>query len=65
MDQMDMTSKNRAFDAEDRKVYGAWLQGTLVAYGVVVFCGIAAVAVQAMTNTTAEFMTTAIALASP
>lgn len=62
---MAMTSTNCAFDAEDRQVYCAWMQGTVVAYAVAVFCGIAAVAAQAMTTTTAEFMTTAIALASP
>ncbi len=64
---MDTLSKNGAFDAEDRKVYSNWLRGTLVAYGAVVLCAIAAIMVQVTVNApnAADFMTTAIALASP
>jgi hypothetical protein len=64
---MDTLSKSSAFDAGDRKVYSSWLRGTLVAYGAVVLCGIAAIAVQVTGNApnAAEFMATAIALASP
>ncbi len=64
---MDTVSFNYPFNAEDRKVYNAWLRGTLAAYGAVVLCGIALVLVQAMTQTTnvAEFMTTSVALAAP
>ena len=64
---MDTLSKSGAFDAEDRKVYSSWLQGIVVAYGAVVLCGIAAIMVQVTANApnTAEFMTTAIAVASP
>ena len=64
---MDTMSKRGVFDAEDRKVYSSWLRGTLVAYVAVVLCTIAAIAVQVTVNApnAAEFMTTAIALASP
>jgi hypothetical protein len=64
---MDTLSKSGAFNAEDRKVYISWLRGTLVAYGAAVLCGIAAIAVQVAVNApnAAEFMNTAIALASP
>jgi hypothetical protein len=64
---MDTLSKSGAFDAEDRKVYSSWLQGTLAAYGTVVLCGIAAIVLQVAINApnAAEFMTAAIALASP
>jgi hypothetical protein len=59
------TLSTDTLDAEDRKVYGTWLRNILIAYGAAVFCGIVGVAVQAMTNTTAEFLNTAIAMASP
>jgi hypothetical protein len=60
-------SVNDKFNAEDRKVYNAWLRGTVAAYAAVVLCGIALVLVQAMTQTmnVAEFMTTAVALTAP
>jgi hypothetical protein len=48
---MHIPSPNWAFDAEDRKVYRAWLQGALAVYGAV--------------PTVAEYLTTAVALASP
>jgi hypothetical protein len=64
---MHTPSMNRAFNAEDRNVYRAWLQGTLAVYGAVALCSIAAVAALATTNTPniADFLTTAVALASP
>jgi hypothetical protein len=64
---MDTLSKNGALDAEDRKVYSSWLRGTLVAYGAVVLCTIAIITVHVAINApnAAEFMTTAIVLASP
>jgi hypothetical protein len=64
---MHIPSLNWAFDAEDRKVYRAWLQGAVAVYGVVALCGIAAVAFLAAANApnVAEYLTTAVALASP
>jgi hypothetical protein len=64
---MNTLSTNCAFNAEDRKVYSAWLRATLAAYGAVVLCGIAAVAFLAIASTpnVAEFLSTAVALASP
>jgi hypothetical protein len=64
---MNTLSANCPFNAEDRRVYGAWLRGALAAYGAVVLCGVAAVAFLATANTPniAEFLTIAVALASP
>jgi hypothetical protein len=65
--QMHTPSTNCAFNAEDREVYRAWLQGTLAVYGAVAMCGIASVTFLAMANApnVAEFLKTAVALASP
>jgi hypothetical protein len=64
---MRVQSTNWAFSAEDRKVYNAWLQGTLAVYGAVALSAIAAVTLLAMANTpnVAEMLTAAVALASP
>jgi hypothetical protein len=64
---MNTPSTNCAFNAEDRKVYTTWLRGTLAAYGAVVLCGIAVVVFLTAANTPniAEYLTTAVALASP
>jgi hypothetical protein len=64
---MHIPSTNRAFNADDHKVYHAWLQGIVAVYGAVALCGIAAVTFLAMANVpnVAEFLTTAVALASP
>ena len=63
---MNTMSTHYAFDA-NRKVYRAWLQATLAAYGAVILCGIAAVAFLAMASTpnAAGFLTAVVALASP
>jgi hypothetical protein len=55
------------YDAEDRKVYVAWLQRTLIAYGAMVLFGVALVAVQATTQTTniAEFAEAAVSITGP
>jgi hypothetical protein len=55
------------FDAEDRKVYAAWLRKTLAAYGAAILFGITLVGVQSnghMTNV-AMYMGDAVAQASP
>jgi hypothetical protein len=64
---MSARRQSYAFDAEDRKVYAAWLRSTIVAYGAVVAFGIALVAVQAMTRatSTAEFAATAVTMTGP
>ncbi len=62
---MGQLSLKPTFDAEDKKVYRAWLKRILVGYGVVMFCVVAIMAVQAMSDATAEFPQTTIALASP
>jgi hypothetical protein len=64
---MHTPSPNWAFDAEDRKVYRAWLQGALAVYGAVALCGITAVAFLAAANApnVSEYLTNAVALASP
>lgn len=62
------TLSNCTLDIEDRKTYAAWLRGTVAAYGAVVLFSIAAVmALPALTNApnAAEYLTTAVALASP
>ena len=55
------------FDAEDCKVYSAWLRNTIVAYGAMVLFGIALVAAQAMTRTanTGEFAASAVTVTGP
>jgi hypothetical protein len=60
-------SRNETFSPEDRKVYYAWLQGTLAMYGAIALSAIAAVAFLAAASTpnVAEMMTAAVALASP
>jgi hypothetical protein len=60
-------SVNCSFNAEGRKDYQDWLAGTLAVYGVVVLCSILAVALLSTSNipNTEEFLTTAVALASP
>jgi len=59
---MSTRRQSYVFDAEDRKVYSAWLRSTIVAYGALVIFGIALVTVQAMTRTanTVEFAATAV-----
>jgi len=55
------------FDAEDRKVYAAWLRRTLLTYGAIVLFGISLVAIQAMTHTgnIVEFAGYATAMVGP
>jgi hypothetical protein len=57
---MPTRRQSHGIDAEDRKVYFAWLRSTIVAYGATVIFGIALVAAQAMTRTTStvEFAAT-------
>jgi hypothetical protein len=43
---------NYEFNAEDHKVYTAWLRRILAVYGALVLFGIAVVTVQATTHTT-------------
>jgi hypothetical protein len=45
------------FDAEDHKVYAAWVRRTLIAYGALILVGTAMLAVQATKHTknVAEF----------
>jgi hypothetical protein len=64
---MNIPSTNWAFDAEDRKVYWAWLRGTLAVYGAIALCGMVAAAFLATANipNVEAFLTTAVALASP
>ena len=64
---MRMQHPNCEFDAEDQKVYAAWLRRTLVVYGALALFGIAVVAVQATTHAAnvAEFMADAVAQAAP
>lgn len=62
---MDQLSLRPAFDAEDKKVYRAWLKRILIGYGAVMFCVLATMTVQAMSGATAEFLQTTLALASP
>jgi len=64
---MTMQRPHDAFDAEDHKVYTAWLRRTLAVYCAVILFGIALVAVQSngrMTNV-AIYMGDAVAQASP
>lgn len=64
---MTMQRPHDAFDAEDRKVYTAWLRKTLAVYGAVILFGIALVGAQSnghMTNV-AMYMGDAVAQASP
>ena len=58
---------HRVLNAEDRKVYTAWLQKTLAAYGALVLFGIGLVAVQATTQSEniAMYMADAISQAAP
>jgi hypothetical protein len=58
---------NCSFNAEDRKVYLHWLRGTLAAYGVIALCSILGAALLSTSNipNMEEFLTTAVALASP
>jgi uncharacterized membrane protein len=64
---MPTRHQSYGFDAEDRKVYSAWLRSTIVAYGAIVMLGIALVAVQATTRTadTPEFAATGITMTGP
>ena len=64
---MTMHRQHDAFDAEDHKVYTAWLRRTLAVYGAVILFGMALVGVQSnghMTNV-AMYMDDAVAQASP
>jgi hypothetical protein len=64
---MPIRRQNCEFDAEDRKVYDAWLRRTLVTYGALVLFGIALVALQATTQTAniAEFAAAAVSMTGP
>jgi hypothetical protein len=64
---MHARHQSYAFDAEDRKVYSAWLRRTIVAYGAMVMFAMALVAVQAMTRTAnnIELATTAANMTGP
>jgi hypothetical protein len=64
---MPMRRQTYGFDAEDRKVYSAWLRRTIAAYGAMVMFGIALVTVQAMTGTAnpVEFAATAVTMTGP
>jgi len=64
---MQMQRPNYEFDAEDQKVYAAWLRKTLVAYTALILFGAAVVAVQATTHTTnvAKFTAGAVIPAAP
>jgi hypothetical protein len=44
---MHMQRPNNKFDAEDRKVYTAWLRKTLIVYGVLILIGTVMLAAQA------------------
>jgi hypothetical protein len=44
---MPMQRGNYKFDAEDEKVYTAWLRRTLVAYGVLILIGISVLTIHA------------------
>lgn len=64
---MRMQHLNREFEAEDRKVYFAWLRKTLIAYGALVLFGMAIVAVQSTMHiaNVAEFAATDIPMTGP
>jgi len=64
---MLMRRPNYRFNAEDRKVYSAWLWRTLMAYGAIVLFAIALVTVQAMTHAAnvAEFAAAAVPVTGP
>jgi hypothetical protein len=58
---------HQILDAEDRKVYAAWLRKTLAAYGAAILFGMALIGFQSnghMTNI-AMYMGDAVAQASP
>ncbi len=64
--QIDALSRNYPFDARDQEVHGGSLPVSLFGYRALALLCSAAVAVQVMTNiSAADFLTTAIALASP
>jgi hypothetical protein len=64
---MPIQLPNRAFDAEDRKVYAAWLRKTLALYGAVILFGIVLVGMQSANHMTniAMYMGDAISQAAP
>jgi hypothetical protein len=63
---MPVQRANYKFDAEDHKVYAAWLRRTLAAYGVLVLIGIAVVTVQAThTTNVVKFMADTVTLSTP
>jgi hypothetical protein len=64
---MPMQSPHQMLDAEDRKIYAAWLRKTLAAYGAAILFGMALVGFQSnghMINV-AMYMGDAVAQASP
>jgi hypothetical protein len=58
---------HRAFNAEDREVYAAWLRKTLAAYAALALFGIGLVTIQAMTKSESisAYMADAISQAAP
>jgi hypothetical protein len=64
---MTMQRPHDAFNAEDHKVYTAWLRKILAVYGAVILFGMALVGVQSNGHITnvAMYMGDAVAQASP
>jgi hypothetical protein len=64
---MPMQPPYHAFDAEDRKVYAAWLRRTLAVYGAVILFGIALVGISSTTDmmNVAMYMGDAVTQAAP